>query len=391
MRRTSDIIQFSHSLQVMFINCIDCNKNHSLDLFSIFFSNIDVVDTKKEAWEHFSKSKYDLIIIGLKVPEMTDGIELIEKIRGVSKDITLLVMASNLDQFVFTKLIELHIDGFIIKPVYIKQFSDIIHKTLEKLKNKEDLYQYRMSLERKVKEQVQQLREKDKILFQQSKLAAMGEMMDAVAHQWKQPINNIKMKADLLEFDFDDHLVDREYVLAFKEHIFQQVNHMTNTLHEFRSFFRPNKKQQEFDIRSMVEKTLFLIHDELLQNKIKVQINEKQGFSLLGIENEFIHLILNLINNAKDAFNERGVKERQIVITISQDFVFNKIEIQDNAGGILEDIIDDIFKANVTTKEEDKGTGIGLYMSSQIAAKYQGTLCVQNVNDGVKFIFSCKK
>jgi len=140
MKRESDIVKFSHSLRVMFVNCTKCDNKHALDLFGIFFSNIDVVDSKDTGWELFSNSKYNLIIISLNIPEVSDGVELIEKVRKVSKDITLLVIASELGPSTYTKLIELHIDGFIIKPLYIKQFSDVIHKSLEHIKNKEDLY-----------------------------------------------------------------------------------------------------------------------------------------------------------------------------------------------------------------------------------------------------------
>lgn len=258
------------------------------------------------------------------------------------------------------------------------------------LRLNEDLDEYKNRLEQKVEEEIAKREEKEKMLFQQSKLAAMGEMIDAVAHQWKQPISLIKMKADLLEYDFEDSRVDAVYVKEFKHFMFNQINHMINTLDEFRSFFRPNKETSEFDVKSMIEKVLFLVKDELIKNSIDTFIDDQQNFTIDGIENELKHLILNIINNAKDAFNENEIKNRKITIRLLSDKSSKRVEIEDNAGGIPSHVINDIFKANVTTKEEGKGTGIGLYMSFQIAQKHHGTLRVENIDGGAKFIFEIK-
>jgi len=269
----------------------------------------------------------------------------------------------------------------------IKQ-SDKQQATLLELN--EELDSYKNHLEQKVEEEIAKREEKEKMLEQQSKLAAMGEMMDAVAHQWKQPINLIKMKVDFLEYDFEDNLINKEYIKEFQANVFNQINHMNTTLEEFRSFFRPNKEVEEFNVKQMIEKVLFLIKDEFIKNSIQISIHNKNNFTLLGIENEFKHLILNVLNNSKDAFNENEIKNRSIEITIIQDEISKKIEILDNAGGIPVHVIDNIFKANVTTKEEGKGTGIGLYMSSQIAQKHNGILSVENVEKGAKFTFEVK-
>ncbi|MEA3383425.1 MAG: HAMP domain-containing sensor histidine kinase [Campylobacterota bacterium] len=255
------------------------------------------------------------------------------------------------------------------------------------LKLNEELDEYKNHLEQKVEEEIALRKEKEKMLFQQSKLAAMGEMMDAVAHQWKQPINIINMQVDMMGYDFEDKLIDQEYVDKFQSKISNQVKHMTSTLKEFRSFFRPNKEVEEFDIKAMIDSVLLLVKDEFMKNQITIEVDEQQNFSLSGIENEFKHLVLNIINNSKDAFNDNNIKNRIIKIDILSDENTKSIEIQDNAGGIPTNIINDIFKANVTSKAEGKGTGIGLYMSSQIATKHNGTLDVANCEDGAKFIF----
>jgi len=258
---------------------------------------------------------------------------------------------------------------------------------LQLLKVNEELDEYKNHLEHKVEEEIKKREEKEKMLLQQSKLAAMGEMMDAVAHQWKQPINIINMQVDMMGYDYEDKLIDQKYVDEFQQKVSSQVKHMTSTLNEFRSFFRPNKEESEFDIKAMVDKVLLLVKDEFIKNKITINVNNTNSFSLQGIENEFKHLILNIINNAKDAFNDNNIENRIITINILTNEDSKYLEICDNAGGIPKHVIEDIFKANVTTKEEGKGTGIGLYMSAQIAQKHNGILSVTNENSGAKFTF----
>lgn len=269
----------------------------------------------------------------------------------------------------------------------------IIHSDKQEVKLRllnNELNDYKNHLEQKVEEEIKR-EEKEKMLFQQSKLAAMGEMMDAVAHQWKQPINIINMQVDMLGYDYEDGYINKEYIDEFRLKVSNHIKHMTDTLNEFRTFFRPNKEPQIFEVKPMIEKVLLLVKDEFMKNCISINIHEVNNFSLKGIENEFKHLILNIINNSKDAFIDNNIKDRTIDITIIEDENKKNILIKDNAGGIPSHVIEDIFKANVTTKQEGKGTGIGLYMSSQIASKHGGTLSVRNVEDGAEFKFEILK
>lgn len=263
----------------------------------------------------------------------------------------------------------------------IIQQSDKQQRQLMQLN--EELDSYKKDLELKVEEEIANRKEKEKMLIQQSKLAAMGEMMDAVAHQWRQPIGVLQMRVNILIEDFEDGIVDSKYLEEFEDSMTSQIDHMMNTLNEFRSFFRPNKSAQTFDIKKTIDKVMLLGKDEFMKYKLNIKINEHQKFVLNGIENELKHLLLNIINNSKDAFEERKIDNREIVINIYGDSKY--FEIEDNAGGIPDSIIKDIFKANVTTKDETKGTGIGLYMCSQIAQKHNATLNAENTDRGVKF------
>jgi len=248
-----------------------------------------------------------------------------------------------------------------------------------------DLNERERILQARILEEIDKRRERERILQSQAKMAAMGEMMDAVAHQWKQPLNALSMYVDLLKMDFDAQEVDRTYIEQFVTDMQEQISHMVSTIDEFRTFFRPDKDKEPFGLKRCTQSVLLLIHDEMLRNDITVTVECDREIIVEGIENEFKHLLLNLLANAKDAFIDNGIDDRNIIIRFHQNDASIVVEVEDTAGGIPEAIIGDIFKPNFTTKPEGKGTGIGLYMSMQIAQKMHGTLRVANTDRGACF------
>ncbi len=254
----------------------------------------------------------------------------------------------------------------------------------EKLQRQEkELTRYKYELTKLVKEETEAHLKSQKMLQQQAKMAAMGEMMDAVAHQWKQPLNALSMFGQMLQMDFDEGIVDRAYIENMLRDTDEQIEHMISTLTEFRTFFRPDKEPEPFGLKRCIQTVMLLMKDELMRHQIEVTIESEQEIIINGIENEFKHLILNIISNAKDAFNERERKQRTIYIRFYRKDGNTILQIEDNAGGIPDHIIKDIFKPNVTSKKE--GTGIGLYMSAQIAQKMSGQLYVANTERGAEF------
>ncbi|MGM0623963.1 MAG: sensor histidine kinase, partial [Campylobacterota bacterium] len=135
---------------------------------------------------------------------------------------------------------------------------------------------------------------------------------------------------------------------------------------------------------------LHLTKDDLMKNMIETQVSG-EDIILYGIQNEFKHLLLNLISNARDAFNEQDIKKRKLLFVLYEDDTYKRLSVTDNAGGIPLHIIDTIFKPNVTTKAQSEGTGTGLYLSSQIAYKHNGTLKVANKDGGASFVFEVDK
>jgi signal transduction histidine kinase len=250
----------------------------------------------------------------------------------------------------------------------------------------EELNQHKNNLEQEVKKEVEKRIFQEEILLKQSRLALMGEMIDVIAHQWKQPLNTISLSTQLLKLDKND--INEKYILNFADNISIQVAHMIETLEEFRGFFRENKHPEVVCMEKVVKKVLVLLQDELMRNSIKIEMQIDEDFCIKGSFNEFEHLLITLLTNAKDIFKERNIKDKKIIIKTHAIDEFYYLEVIDNAGGIPEAIIDKIFELNFTTRE--KGTGVGLYLATQIAIKHNGVLEVENTENGAKFYFKVK-
>ena len=242
-----------------------------------------------------------------------------------------------------------------------------------------------LRLKREIARRVILEKENAKMLAQQAKHAALGEMMDAVAHQWKQPLNAISMMNELLLMEFEDKTLNKEYLLEYQKDMNTQVEHLLSTLSEFRTFFRPDKKAEKFNVLESIEGVLLLVKDDLLKHTITVEVQCEKTIFIDVIKNEFKHILLNFLSNARDAFVENNIENRVVKICVKEEKEFTLVEVSDNAGGIPQDILPTIFEANVTSKEEGKGTGIGLYMSQQIAAKMSAKLSVENLKEGAIF------
>ena len=272
------------------------------------------------------------------------------------------------------------------------EIQDILKQSKKRIKRFDTIVK---QADKQLSEQVHRLENEfelrihnERILAQQAKHAAMGEMMDAIAHQWKQPLNAISMLTDILVSEYKDGDVDEVYLEEYKEALWKQLDHLLNTLDEFRSFFRPDKEKASFSLAKSIDSILLLIRDEFMGKGVNFKVEGEEDIELFAVENEFKHIVLNILNNSKDAFIENEIRPRMIKVTFYKEEESVIMEICDNAGGIPESVITDIFKANVTTKSEGKGTGIGLYMSAQIAEKMNATLEVNNKDEGACFVFT---
>ena len=253
---------------------------------------------------------------------------------------------------------------------HFKRLNDSLESKVA-LKTKE-LRTLNTSLEKRITKEVESSRRKDQVMFQQAKLASLGEMLQNIAHQWRQPLGALMMIIQGFETKFISGKLSGDFIESRVNDAMLLAQNMSGTLEDFRTFFHPHKIHRHFDLNVAIHKAVDLTRYQLSAEKIRIRVEQADEIDIYGYENELTHILLNLINNAKDALVQCDRTDRSIHIYTKKtgDHVF--ISIIDNAGGVKDAIIGKIFEPYFTTKHKSVGTGIGLYMSKQIVEKHMG-------------------
>lgn len=234
---------------------------------------------------------------------------------------------------------------------------------------------------------VDELREKELLLLQQSRLAAMGEMLVNISHQWRQPLNVLGILLQELNRRYHSGNFTAEFLEARVTRGKQIISHMSQTIDDFRNFLSPDKVKIQFNVKEVVETTLSMVRDSFTEMLVEVRITAADNIVIEGYRNEYAQAVMNILINARDVFRERKVANPQLAITISGHKGRSRVTIADNAGGIASDVINRVFDPYFTTKPPDKGTGIGLFMSKMIIERNMGgRLSVRNINEGAEFM-----
>jgi len=315
-----------------------------------------------------------------------DGVEINVESRGAS----VLLGGKRVFQIVFRDITERK-----------KAEQELQEKTLQL----EDLTK---NLEQKVRDEISIRTKNEQMLIQQSKLAAMGEMLGAIAHQWRQPLNVVGLIVQNMQEVYEKGKLDENYIDKSVQKAMMHVDHMSKTIDDFRNFYKPDKEKIIFDVMRAVGDVLNLLsaqlssdnigyrltchtHGKTFENETDIVICSEKAVE--GFKNEFEHVVLNLINNARDAIIERRLC-REMGPAQKGLLAFNFyntgsaviIDISDNGGGIPLEVINRIFHPYFTTKEKTKGTGLGLYMSKVIVEEHmRGKLSVRNNEHGAVF------
>ncbi len=322
-----------------------------------------------------------------------------EKMFGYSADEMIFTTLLD-DRIIPRKYLDSHISGLknFMKSGKLKN-EDVVFELEAQNKDKKQ-FPIRISFGTKIEkdkmivvaniQDITQEKEKDTLIIQQSRLAAMGEMIGNIAHQWRQPLSAISTIASGTKLRHKNNLITDEELYESFEKIKEQTKHLSNTIDDFRDFFKHTDDNSIFNVKEIIEKSISLVEAAYNSNNIKIVFNYTQDeFLSNGRGSELSQVILNILNNAKDVLVEKNIDDRVVLIDIKQDNNVFKINIFDSAGGIDEDIKMKIFEPYFTTKHKSQGTGIGLFMSSKIIKQhFNGVLNTQNKEfeiDGKKY------
>jgi len=227
--------------------------------------------------------------------------------------------------------------------------------------------------------------ENERELYMKSKQAAMGQMISVIAHQLKQPLGIVSVIHNTILLEAELGAFSKQMVVEKLNTASGHIDLLSSTIDDFRDFFKPDKVSKKFLLKHCVNSVLNLLRPILDERHITVIYEEKGDIEVLSLENELFHVIMNIVNNAKDAFATHPVEHPEIYINAMREGDHVILSIEDNAGGIDENIIGKVFEQYFTTKE-DAGTGLGLHMSKMIIEEsLGGSLTVTNGNYGAKF------
>ena len=279
-----------------------------------------------------------------------------------------------------------------------------LKKSLEE--KEKELEQLNLNLEQKVKEQTKQLKElnktlekrvieeitkneeKQKLLFWQSRMASLGQMLANIAHQWRQPLTELNLTLFNMK-KASIHNNEKKVDELYKESK-TLISSMSSTIDDFTNFFNPQKEKKSFEIKDAINEALIILRKLIELENINIKIDIPNNYKILGVSNELSQVIINLIQNAKDAFIQNNTKDKEISISLTEEQILDKkyaiLEIKDNAGGISNENLEKIFEPYFTTKHKSQGTGLGLFMSKMIIEKsLDGELIHENIKNGSLF------
>jgi len=235
-----------------------------------------------------------------------------------------------------------------------------------------------------VQQEIEKNLEKQKLLELKSRHSQMGEMIAMITHQWKQPLNVINLVVNVLKIDLTKKSLQKEDIEKKLNDILKQVRYMNQTVNDFQNFFNPFKEKIIFNLHENIQAVLDLVKYEYVHKNIQLNLTGETKIMAYGFPNEFSQVILSLLKNAKDAFMEHPHKEMEITINVTETDGNPIVTITDNAGGVPEKILKNVFDLYVTTKEEGSGLGLNI-AKSMIERHMNGRIEVKNVEKGAQF------
>jgi len=261
-------------------------------------------------------------------------------------------------------------------------------RSIELTKANTELERLKDNLELRVQTGIEENRKKDSMMIAQSRLATMGQMISFIAHQWKQPLNAISVITQNTEDAWQFEELNDEKLHYNSTQILDQIKFMADTIEDFRNFFRPDIEKSDFYPGKIIRKTIRFIEKNFQENEIEIELDLNEKCLVKGMPNELSQVVLNILNNARDAFIEKksNPKQRKVKITLSCSEDQSIITFRDNAGGIPENVLPRIFESYFSTKGNEQGTGLGLSMCKTIIeGRMHGKLTAENIDNGVEF------
>lgn len=336
-------------------------------------------------------------IVDMRMPNGIDGIETSLRLKQIDPDVHIIIATAYSDRTTKEILDALKTNIYYIrKPFNSEEIYQLVYSLSNSYFTIKTIRQLNNTLEIKINDEIEKNRQKDMLLFEQSKFSALGEMIENIAHQWRQPLNIVSMLFQKIKRSYKNNALNDETMNKLITQALDTVDYMSQTIDNFRSQFEPNREKEKYNLSSTIANTVALVDNSFNILGITIEVDILASIDLYGFPQDLKQILLNLLNNAKDAITLNSIQNGKILIkagyTDNQEKIVIKVE--DNGGGINKEYIDKIFEPYFTTKHKSQGTGIGLYMSKQIVEKHLGgtiTVSSSNTNTCFNIIFPLSK
>ncbi len=338
-------------------------RTSTVELLKPLFSSVTVAEDGEEALNIFHNSRFDIVLSDIVMPKM-DGIELVKEIKRSDESQAIVMLSAYNESPYLLDLINLGVSRFVMKPIRIKDFLGIL------LEITTNVYNAKQVLEKK---------EQEKILQRQVKLVQMGELVSMIAHQWRQPLNALGLILQKMKLFNDRGRLTTEMIDTNVEHSMGIISDMSKTIDDFRDIVKNDSEKNLFNLISVIRKVESIMKEYLSSKNIELVHNIDPALQIESYQNELFHILINLVSNATDAYEGKEIDQKTILIKAAKHENSLELVVEDNAGGIPEEIMDQVFNPYFTTKEQGKGTGLGLWMSKEMVESiFNGTMKVHN-------------
>lgn len=382
--------------------------NLKVSLQSIGYDIVAIESTGAGAIKKASETNPDVILMDISLADNVSGIDASLEIRK-DYDIPIILLTAHNDEETIKKAKDIEPYGYLVKPIDLKTLKTTIdislykHTIDRKLRKTEEELQAKNKLLEGINKDLQDIAieqhkislEREKMLTQQSKLASLGEVLGAISHQWRQPLNAIAILVQSLDdIDLEDQQI-KDKIRNVIDEIMKQVNFMSMTIEDFKNFLRPSDYVSTFSIGQAINHIIKLLDSVLISSNIKATLVCPENIMIKGKVNEFKHAILNIINNARDSINaarQKGLLDNMSKGTIDINVTRDEnskiiISIKDNGTGIPKDILNKIFDCYFSTKKDNNGIGLGLYLVKKIIQDHMlGVVYARNTETGAEFV-----
>ncbi len=348
---------------------------------------VEEAHTAEEGLRLLKEEEFNLLVLDMELPDM-HGKQVLEKLRGEPKliELPVIVLSGTIDADTVRYILKHGANDYLRKPFIFEEFVLRVDLWVDYYKRKKELEEVNKSLEEKIKQAVEENRKKDRMLLAQARLAQMGEIISMIAHQWKQPLSALSASINKAYLKYKLGKLDGEVFENCYTQATKQIDYMAQTIRDFMNFFKPNQSRETFNLSSVIDKVLDMVKPALDKHHITVIKEIGKNIKLKGYPNELAQVIVNLINNAKDAFLQRDTEGDRVIKIYSQEQDSRVVlHVEDNAGGIPQELIGKVFDAYFSTKSKD-GTGLGLYIAKVVIEDYMGgRISVENTSRGAHF------